>query len=473
MTSLQRQNKDPSPAEYVEEEIVEEEDVVVEDEVIISEDVFEEETFDEEEEHEEEEVVEEEEVGDVNAETTSVQSEQQDSVIVESSRTGRVVDSQVSPLKSQKQQNVDDKKETSGSGSAPSSASNCSSKSRSVSGTARSKSTSTSSSRNSLQQNSQQQQQRQQQQRQQPCQPTSVGSNRPSNSDRGSSTSKSTRSSKSTSQSRSTSSSSVRSTTESQNLRKVPQETKRSYPMPNVPTGTNRGIVTSQSTPSMPVPSSSKNSGSIPRIGFAQTGIKSIAVLGTMSDAGKSVIAAAICRILLNGGKRVAPFKAQNMSNNAAPALLPDNDRRNDLYKSFERAAGGVINVSSPVQDPGYGEIGTAQSLQAEACKLVPRVEMNPVLLKSGGKNSKGEAMCSVFVLGKQMIRETYSDLRKRTGSLQQMVLGSHKALAEVTKADVIVIEGAGSCTELNLMDRDIVNLPLVRSLQVRCFAIL
>jgi adenosylcobyric acid synthase len=117
------------------------------------------------------------------------------------------------------------------------------------------------------------------------------------------------------------------------------------------------------------------------------------------------------------------------MSNNASPALLPEVDRRDVLYNLFERAAGGPINSASPVQDPGYGEIGTAQSLQAEACKLVPRVEMNPVLLKSGGKNSKGEAMCSVFVLGKQMIRETYDNLRKRTGSLQQMVLGSHQAL--------------------------------------------
>ena len=198
-------------------------------------------------------------------------------------------------------------------------------------------------------------------------------------------------------------------------------------------------------------------------------GPKSIAVLGTMSDAGKSVIAAAICRILVNNGKRVAPFKAQNMSNNAAPALLPEGSRGEYLYKSFEHSVGGPrIHAASPVQDPGYGEIGTAQSLQAEACRLVPRVEMNPVLLKSGGKNSKGEYMCSVYVLGKQMIRETYGDLRKRTGSLQKMVLESHRALADVTNADVIVIEGAGSCTELNLMDRDIVNLPLVRSLQVR-----
>jgi adenosylcobyric acid synthase len=105
---------------------------------------------------------------------------------------------------------------------------------------------------------------------------------------------------------------------------------------------------------------------------------------------------------------------------------------------------------------------------QQEACKIVPRVEMNPVLLKSGGQNDKGEYLCSVIVLGKQVVRESYGDLGKRTSSLKEMVLESHNALAEATGADVIVMEGAGSCTELNLMDRDIVNLPLVRSLKVR-----
>jgi adenosylcobyric acid synthase len=60
---------------------------------------------------------------------------------------------------------------------------------------------------------------------------------------------------------------------------------------------------------------------------------------------------------------------------------------------------------------------------------------------------------------------ETYGDLGKRTTNLRAMVLESHQALAEVTDCDVILMEGAGSCTELNLMERDIVNLPLVRAL--------
>lgn len=75
---------------------------------------------------------------------------------------------------------------------------------------------------------------------------------------------------------------------------------------------------------------------------------KTLAVLGTGSDVGKTTIVAGICRVLYRAGIRVAPFKAQNMSNNAAPALLPD--------------------------DSGWGEIGTAQALQAEACGLIPRV---------------------------------------------------------------------------------------------------
>jgi len=194
---------------------------------------------------------------------------------------------------------------------------------------------------------------------------------------------------------------------------------------------------------------------------------KSLAILGTMSDAGKSIITAGLCRVLTNHGVRVAPFKGQNMSNNAAPALLPDIERRKRLYMSFQDAIGGEFPAPLPDQpDTGYGEIGTAQSLQAEACRLIPRVEMNPVLLKSGGQNEMGEFMCSVLVLGKQVARETYGDLGKRTTNLRTMVLESHQALAEVTDCDVILMEGAGSCTELNLMERDIVNLPLVRSLQ-------
>ena len=76
--------------------------------------------------------------------------------------------------------------------------------------------------------------------------------------------------------------------------------------------------------------------------------------------------------------------------------------------------------------------------------------------------------MYAVIVMGKQIIREKYENLTKRIKALQSIVLESHGSLGDVTGAEVIVVQGAGSCSELNLMDRDIANLPLVRCLQVR-----
>lgn len=174
----------------------------------------------------------------------------------------------------------------------------------------------------------------------------------------------------------------------------------------------------------------------------------SLAVLGTGSDVGKSVIAAGICRLLANNHLRVAPFKAQNMSNNSHPALISESEN------SSSKGAGA------------WGEIGVAQAVQAEACRLVPRVEMNPLLLKSGGRREQtGEYLCSVVVLGKHLATEDYGALGARTDELRNLILSAHERLGVLTDAQVIVLEGAGSCTELNLMDRDVVNLPLVREL--------
>ena len=94
---------------------------------------------------------------------------------------------------------------------------------------------------------------------------------------------------------------------------------------------------------------------------------------------------------------------------------------------------------------------------------------MNPIFFKKSGKwKEKDDDLCAVIVMGKQIIREKYTNLTKRIKSLQSMVLESHSCLGDVTGAEVIVIQGAGSCSELNQMDGDIVNLPLVRCLQVR-----
>jgi adenosylcobyric acid synthase len=190
--------------------------------------------------------------------------------------------------------------------------------------------------------------------------------------------------------------------------------------------------------------------------------LPSLAVLGTGSDVGKSVIAAGLCRLLANNHLRVAPFKAQNMSNNSHPALISKDNSDDEGSNSTNKGNGNVKTISNGA----WGEIGVAQAVQAEACRLVPRVEMNPLLLKSGGRReSTGEYLCSVVVLGKHLCTEDYGALGNRTDELRNLILDAHDRLGTQTDAQCIVLEGAGSCTELNLMDRDVVNLPLVRQL--------
>jgi adenosylcobyric acid synthase len=145
-------------------------------------------------------------------------------------------------------------------------------------------------------------------------------------------------------------------------------------------------------------------------------------VAGTSSDAGKTVLVAGICRWLARRGVRVAPFKAQNMSNNSA------------------------VTVEG-------GEIGRAQAMQALACGLEPSVRFNPVLLKPGSDHSS-----QVVILGRAA--GTLTSYRERDHSA--VVLST---LAELRREfDVVVCEGAGSPAEVNLRDRDIANLGLARA---------
>ncbi len=151
---------------------------------------------------------------------------------------------------------------------------------------------------------------------------------------------------------------------------------------------------------------------------------RALAVLGTGSDVGKSLITAGICRLLHRAGVRVAPFKAQNMSLNSF--VTPDG-----------------------------GEIGRAQALQAEACGLAPHVDMNPILLKP-----ESDHCSQVVVLGKVFAKQdasTYFDGRRK---LWSVVEDSYARLA--SRYDVMVIEGAGSAAEVNLRERDLVNWPVV-----------
>lgn len=149
-------------------------------------------------------------------------------------------------------------------------------------------------------------------------------------------------------------------------------------------------------------------------------------VAGCTSDAGKSVLVAGLCRLLVRRGVSVAPFKAQNMSNNCA--VTPDG-----------------------------GEIGRAQALQALACGLEPNVDFNPVLLKPGSDQTsqvvvRGRAEGTVSAL-------TYRERRKALRSVTVDCLADLRA-----RYDVVVCEGAGSPAEVNLRESDIANMGLAEA---------
>ena len=146
-------------------------------------------------------------------------------------------------------------------------------------------------------------------------------------------------------------------------------------------------------------------------------------IMGTASDVGKTVIAAGLCRIFRRRGIKVAPFKAQNMSLN-----------------SFVTMEGG--------------EMGRAQVVQAEACGLIPHVDMNPILLKPEADN------CSqIIVHGKVWGKHHARSYFGRRSELFSFVQDSYRRLARAY--DLVVIEGAGSAAEVNLRDKDIVNWPV------------
>lgn len=148
-----------------------------------------------------------------------------------------------------------------------------------------------------------------------------------------------------------------------------------------------------------------------------------IAVLGTGSEVGKSVIAAALCRLFANQGIRVAPYKAQNMSNNS-----------------------GVT--------PEGLEMGRAQIVQAEAARIPPHVDMNPILLKP-----TGETGSQIVLLG-HVLKNVHA--REYHTGKKPLFQDAKQALDRLRQSyDRIVIEGAGSCAEVNLMPHDIVNFEI------------
>jgi adenosylcobyric acid synthase len=157
-------------------------------------------------------------------------------------------------------------------------------------------------------------------------------------------------------------------------------------------------------------------------------------VAGTTSDAGKSMLATGLCRWLRRKGVRVAPFKAQNMSNNSAVTL--------------EAGADGALRA---------GEIGRAQALQAHACGLEPSVRFNPVLLKPGSDRTS-----QVVVLGEAVGSVDASSFRSVRDRLRDTALDTLAGLRR--DYEVVVCEGAGSPTEINLREGDFVNMGLARA---------
>jgi len=150
---------------------------------------------------------------------------------------------------------------------------------------------------------------------------------------------------------------------------------------------------------------------------------------GTGSDVGKSVLVAALCRLLANRGLSVLPFKPQNMSNNAA------------------------------VTADG-GEIGRAQALQARACRAEPHTDMNPVLLKP-----QADRTSQLVVRGQVRGTLGSGDFREARGALLAEVMQSFARLR--ARCDLVLVEGAGSPAEINLRSGDIANMGFARAADV------
>jgi adenosylcobyric acid synthase len=159
-----------------------------------------------------------------------------------------------------------------------------------------------------------------------------------------------------------------------------------------------------------------------------------IFVGGTGSHSGKSWVATAVCRYLRRMGLRVAPFKAQNMSNNSMVC------------------AGG-------------GEIGRAQAAQAEACGIAPHVDMNPILLKPTGNLGS-----QVVLNGRSWKNLTAREYYEHFEFLRDIVSQAYERLA--SNCDYVVVEGAGSITELNLRHCDLVNLGFAVRIQAPCILV-
>ncbi len=170
-------------------------------------------------------------------------------------------------------------------------------------------------------------------------------------------------------------------------------------------------------------------------------------VLGTTSGAGKSWLSTALCRYYSNLGLKVAPFKAQNMSNNARVVPGPGG-------KGLGAGASGA-----------GGEIGSAQYFQALAARAEPEVRMNPLLLKP-----EADTHSQVVLMGQVSAELTAMPWRGRSEKVWPQIAAALDALR--AENDVVVIEGAGSPAEINLHASDIVNMRVARHADARCLLV-
>ena len=165
--------------------------------------------------------------------------------------------------------------------------------------------------------------------------------------------------------------------------------------------------------------------------------LKPIMFVGTCSDAGKSVINAAFCRIFKQDGYHPAPFKAQNMSLNS--------------YST-----------------PEGGEMGRAQVVQAEACGIAPHTDMNPVLLKpTNDKNS--QVVLNGRPVGNMSARDYFGMQNQKEELFKEATEAFHRLESRYSP---IVLEGAGSISELNLRDRDITNMRMAEQAGAATFLV-
>ena len=155
-----------------------------------------------------------------------------------------------------------------------------------------------------------------------------------------------------------------------------------------------------------------------------------VLIAGTASHVGKSTLAAGLCRLLARRGASVAPYKAQNMSNNARVALTPDGE---------------------------WGEIGVSQHVQARAAEVPATTDMNPVLLKPRG-GGESQVIVDGEAVANTPASAYYDD---HWDDARAAAVAAHERLA--AEHDVIVAEGAGSVAEINLRDRDLANVECAR----------